>query len=77
MEDWISAYWRQLAAAVAFVIWLVRLEAKAMANTREVERLWSQRKEDMQMAKEARDQTNLMLQEIRDDIKDLIRQTAK
>jgi hypothetical protein len=77
MEDWISSYWRQFAAAIAFVVWLVRLEAKAVTNEKEIKRIWQQRKEDMDAAKEARQQTNIMLQEIRDDIKDLIRQTAK
>ena len=77
MEEWISSYWRQFAAVIAFVVWLVRLEAKAVTNEKEIKRLWNQRKEDMDAAKEARQETNLMLQEIRDDIKDLIRQTAK
>jgi hypothetical protein len=57
---------------IALVAWLVRLEARAMDNTKEIKRLWNQRKEDIQASKEAREDTNKMLAEIRDDIKALI-----
>jgi hypothetical protein len=57
---------------VALGAWLVRLEARAMDNTKEIKRLWNQRKEDIQASKEAREDTNRMLAEIRDDIKALI-----
>ena len=43
-----------------------------MDNTKEIKRLWNQRKEDIQASKEAREDTNKMLAEIRDDIKALI-----
>jgi hypothetical protein len=57
---------------VALIVWLVRLEARAMDNTKEIKRLWAQRKEDLGMSKEARDDTNKMLAEMRDDIKSLL-----
>lgn len=77
MEDWLASYWRQFVAAIAFVVWLVRLEAKAISNEKEIQRIWKQREEDMRAAKEARMETNIMLQEIRDDIKSLIREVSK
>jgi len=43
-----------------------------MDNTKEIKRLWNQRREDLEASKEARDDTNKMLAEIRDDIKALI-----
>jgi len=60
-------------AFVGFLIWLIRLEARSIENGKEIKRLWYQRKEDLDAAKEARDDTNKMLAEIRDDIKALIR----
>ena len=65
-------FWPVVVGFVALVAWLVRLEARAMDNTKEIKRLWNQRKEDIQASKEAREDTNRMLAEIRDDIKALI-----
>ena len=76
MEDVMNEYWKQIVAAVAFIVWLVRLESKSLNNEKELKRIWQQREEDMATAKDARDQTNEMLREIRTDIKNLIRQTA-
>lgn len=74
MDDVLVNYWRQFLAGVAFIVWLVRLESKAMSNEKEIKRIREQRNEDLRLAKEARDQTNEMLKEIRTDIKNLIRQ---
>lgn len=76
MEDVMNEYWKQIVAAVAFIVWLVRLESKSLNNEKELKRIWQQREEDIATAKDARDQTNEMLREIRTDIKNLIRQTA-
>lgn len=62
-----------IAGAIAAVVWLVRLEAVALSNRREIARLWAQRKEDLESSKEHREATNKMLSEIRDDVKSLIR----
>ena len=56
-------------AVVAFLVWLIRLESKALGNEREIRRLWQQRKEDLEHAQKARDETNSMLSEMRTDIK--------
>jgi large-conductance mechanosensitive channel len=68
----ILQFWPVVVGFIALVAWLVRLEARAMDNTKEIKRLWNQRKEDIQASKEAREDTNKMLAEIRDDIKALI-----
>lgn len=68
----IVAWWPLLLTGASVVVWVVRIEAKAAGNTREIERLWIQRKEDMQAAKDARDATNEILREIRSDIKKLM-----
>jgi hypothetical protein len=57
---------------VGFLVWLIRLEGRSVENTKEIKRLWNQRKEDLDASKEAREETNKMLGEIRDDIKALI-----
>jgi hypothetical protein len=62
---------------VTLIVWLIRLEARAMDNTKEIRRLWNQRREDLEASKQARDDTNKMLAEIRDDIKALISKVGK
>ncbi len=77
MPEWLVAGWKPLAAGVAFLIWLVRLESKGLQNERDIKRLWDQRKEDLEAAKASRNETNAMLGEIRDDIKALIARVGK
>lgn len=70
--DLLIQFWPIVLGFVALIVWLVRLEARAMDNTKEIKRLWNQRKEDLEASKEARDDTNKMLAEMRDDIKSLL-----
>lgn len=72
MEDLATKFIGAIAAGIAAVVWLVRLEAVAISNRREIKRLWDQRKEDMQQAKDARQETAAILTEIRADIKLLL-----
>jgi len=64
------------SAVVAFLIWLIRLEAKALGNEKEIKRLWQQRKEDLEQAQTARDETNKMLAEMRTDIKMILKHSS-
>jgi hypothetical protein len=68
----IKTFWPIAFTFATTLIWLVRLEARGVENAKEIRRLWNQRREDLDMAKQARDETNKMLGEIRDDIKSLI-----
>jgi hypothetical protein len=77
MPEWLTAGWKPMAAGIAFLIWLVRLESKGLQNERDIKRLWDQRKEDLETAKASRNETNAMLGEIRDDIKALIARVGK
>lgn len=72
MTETILQFWPVALALVGFLVWLIRLESRSIENTKEIKRLWNQRKEDMDLAKAAREDTNAMLAEIRDDIKALI-----
>lgn len=72
MTDTVLKYWPMVVAFVGFLVWLIRLESRSIENTREIKRLWNQRKEDLDSARMAREDTNRMLGEIRDDIKALI-----
>jgi hypothetical protein len=72
MTENILKFWPILVGFIGFLVWLIRLEARSVENTKEIKRLWNQRKEDMDLAKAAREDTNQMLAEIRDDIKALI-----
>lgn len=75
--DIIRTFWPIIMAFIGFLIWLIRLEARSIENGKEIKRLWYQRKEDLEAAKVARDDTNKMLAEIRDDIKALIARVGK
>ena len=70
-------FWPVAMGFVTLIVWLIRLEARAMDNTKEIRRLWHQRREDLEASKQARDDTNRMLAEIRDDIKALISKVGK
>ena len=72
MSDAILKYWPIAVAFVGFVAWLVRLEARSIDNTQEIRRLQAQRREDLESHRAARAETNLMLAEIRDDIKAIL-----
>ena len=64
--------WAQVLAVVGLIVWMVRGEAATKANAREIRRLWRQRDEDLRAHKEARDKTNALLDEVRQDIKTLL-----
>ncbi|MBM2295186.1 hypothetical protein JQX09_25185 [Sulfitobacter pseudonitzschiae] len=70
--DLIRDFWAALSAVFAFLLWMVRLESKALGNEREIRRLWTQRKEDLEAAASARKDTNDMLGEIRSDVKQIL-----
>lgn len=88
----IKEAWGFILGGIALVAWLVRLEARAMRNSDEVMketqsrktelvtlelRLEKQRKEDMDLRKQDREETHRMLQEVQSDIKLLLQRTAK
>lgn len=75
--DLIRTFWPIGVAFVAFLIWLIRLEARSVENNKEIKRLWNQRKEDLETSRQSREETNKMLGEIRDDIKSLIARVGK
>ena len=75
--DLIRAFWPFALAFVGFLVWLIRLESRSIENTREIKRLWNQRKEDLEISRQSREDTNRMLAEIRDDIKALISKVGK
>lgn len=71
VEDFVARWWSVMAAVIGVIAWLIRMEAKMVANSREIERMWKQRKEDMQVAKDARDDTNALLRDLREDVRRL------
>lgn len=77
MSEAILKYWPVVAGFVGFLVWLIRLEARSVENTKEITRLWKQRQEDMESTRQSREDTNAMLGEIRDDIKALIAKVGK
>jgi hypothetical protein len=72
MSDVIREFWALIMAGIAGLVWLVRLESRGLSNEREIRRLWSQRREDLDAAKEVREAQSQMLAEIRADVKMLL-----
>ena len=68
----IREYWAIIGAFVGFVVWLVRLEAGMVNNTRAIERLEQQRREDMDAANHQRDKMEMRMTEISTDIKQIL-----
>jgi hypothetical protein len=73
----IKTFWPIALGFIGAIVWLIRLEARSIENEKEIKRLWLQRKEDLEMSRQAREDTNKMLGEIRDDIKALIAKVGK
>lgn len=72
LVDLIRAIWPVGVGIIGFLGWLIRLEARSIENSKDIKRLWNQRSEDLEAAKQSRQETSAMLSEIRDDIKALI-----
>jgi hypothetical protein len=68
----IREWWHVAVGALLGVFWLSRLEWRSLNNEKEIKRLWTQRKEDLENAANARKETNEVLKEIRGDIKVLL-----
>ncbi len=76
MEDVIAQFWKLILAAIGAIAWLVRLEARANQNTRDLTRLElrieKQRKEDLDARREDWGRMEKMMDEMRSDIKKLL-----
>ena len=77
MTEMIRTWWPVIISVIAAIAWLIRLEARGISNGTEIKRLWSQRKEDMEAAKDSRDRMDRRLDEIASDIKTLLRGMGK
>lgn len=73
----IKTFWPIILGFIGAIVWLIRLEARSIENEKEIKRLWLQRREDLELSRQAREDTNKMLSEIRDDIKALIARVGK
>ena len=73
----IKTFWPIILGFIGAIVWLIILEARSIENEKEIKRLWLQRREDLEMSRQAREDTNKMLSEIRDDIKALIARVGK
>ena len=67
-----KTFWPVIVAFIGFLVWLIRLESRSIENTKEIKRLWHQRREDLESSRLARENTNKILEEIQRDIKALI-----
>ena len=44
MTENLLKFWPIFLGFVGFLVWLIRLEARSVENTKEIKRLWNQRK---------------------------------
>jgi hypothetical protein len=76
VEDVIAQFWKVILAAIGAIAWLVRLEARANQNTRDLTRLElrieKQRKEDIEARRDDWGRMEKMMDEMRSDIKKLL-----
>jgi hypothetical protein len=77
MTEMIRTWWPVAVTVIAAIAWLIRLEARGITNGTEIKRLRSQRREDMEAAKESRDRMDRRLDEIGSDIKEILKGMAK
>jgi hypothetical protein len=71
--DVIREWWGLVLSGAAGLFWLSRLEWRGLQNEADIKRLWTQRKEDLASAQQSRNDTNKILDEIRKDIKELLK----
>lgn len=76
MSDFVAKYWPALLPIIGFIVWLVRLEGRALAIEKELERMAAQREEDLANAAKSREDQKETLNDIKDDMK-TIRQDIK
>jgi len=50
----LKTLWPIVVGFIAFLVWLIRLEGRSIENNKEIKRLWSQRKEDLEMSRQSR-----------------------
>lgn len=80
----VKEWWSVIAATVAGVGWLMRLEGQVRLQSREIVRLWAVRSEDQQAAEKIRtedrraaektlERIEAVIAELRSDIKQLVK----
>lgn len=72
MIDLVKDFWGLIAAMVAAIAWVIRLEAKAHSNTSRIQTLEDLRKEDLANSREHRDRVERQLENIQQDVKTIL-----
>jgi hypothetical protein len=63
-------FWAVIVGFVSVVVWAIRLEAKGLANGRDIQLIKSQRAEDLLAARDAREETSKRLDQILEDVRE-------
>ena len=69
LQDVILAWWPVITTFVIVGVWLIRMESMIRETAKELLRMAEQRKEDLAAHKHARDETNDLLRQVREDIR--------
>ncbi|NJL70353.1 MAG: hypothetical protein HC888_01485 [Candidatus Competibacteraceae bacterium] len=71
LNDFLSYYWPQLAAAVGFVFWLARLEAAIKAVVKDMDEMKERRKEDRADTERSRAEVLTEIRDLRSDVRNI------
>ena len=77
MGDVIKEFWHLILAGVATLVFVLRMEARTSANTNDIDRLWRQRREDLEDARRSRAETHEKLDMVNGKLDRLIERMMK
>lgn len=73
IEEFLLRYWPLIIAAVAVIIWAIRMEGRIGKADTGIRALWKQREEDQRTASTSRGEVHEALTELRRDVKDILK----
>lgn len=74
IDQFILLYWPIITAALAAVIWAIRLEGRIGKADTAIRALWKQREEDQRGSVQSRSEVHDSLNELRHDVKQILRE---
>lgn len=73
LEEFLLRYWPLIGAALAAVIWAIRLEGRLSKVQSDTRALWRQRAEDQTSASSSRREVHDALSDLQRDVKDILK----
>lgn len=73
IEEFLVRYWPLIIAAVAAVVWAIRLEGRIAKAASDIRALWRQRAEDQTTASSSHREVHDALNDLQRDVKDILK----